>query len=63
MEPEDVGEYKLSATYETDYDEEEFMIIVNSTFIMIYLVATCIYSVFTHTHTYVHIVVCIYLGG
>ena len=53
VEPEDVGEYKLSATYETHFDEEEFMIIVNSTFIIIYLVATSIYSVFPHTHMYI----------
>ena len=32
VEPEDVGEYKLSATYEIHFDEEEFTIIVTSKF-------------------------------
>ena len=32
VETEDVGEYRLTATYENHYDEEEFRIIVNSKF-------------------------------
>ena len=32
VEPEDVGEYRLSATYETHFDEEEFTIVVISKF-------------------------------
>ena len=32
VEPEDVGEYRLTATYKTHYDEEDFTIIVNSKF-------------------------------
>ena len=33
VETEDVGEYRLTATYGTDFDEEEFRIIVNSKFL------------------------------
>ena len=32
VEPEDVGEYRLTATYATYFDEEDFRIIVNSKF-------------------------------
>ena len=32
VETEDVGEYRLTATYDIHYDEEEFTITVNSKF-------------------------------
>ena len=35
VETEDAGEYRLTVTYETYYDEEEFRIIVNSKFLII----------------------------
>ena len=33
VEPDDVGEYRLTATYETHFDEEEFRISVTSKFL------------------------------
>ena len=45
VEPEDVGEYKLSATYETYFDEEEFTIVVTSKFML------HVWVLFSHVHT------------
>ena len=45
VEPEDVGEYRLSATYETHFDEEVFRIVVTSKF-MVY-----VWILFSHTYT------------
>jgi len=46
VEPEDDGEYRLTATYETSHDSEEFTIVVNSKFLSIKNIMD---SVFTHT--------------
>ena len=45
VEPEDVGEYKLSATYKTHFDEEEFRIVVTSKFMV------HVWILFSHAHT------------
>ena len=54
VEPEDVGEYKLSAMYETHFDEEEFTIIVTSKFDSYIYCTDKLVCLTYHAGTYVH---------
>ena len=47
VEPKDEGEYRLTATYSTFHDSEDFSITVNSKYSSL---VTCMDSVFTHTY-------------
>ena len=55
VESEDVGEYKLSATYETHFDEEEFTIIVTSKFDSYIYCTDKLICLTYHAGTYIHV--------